>query len=144
MTLNAADAAKVAGCAANLWRDGQAARTHPRGGNTTTTTSAATRDACRKMGPDPGTSPTATFVGARARLSKPPYNDLLEGAAPVGHDVDCVSPGKPKPHYYTCPQAVDATTLAKAVPGTPGPPSDAKKPNPGAGGGKKKGRRGPG
>ena len=57
----------------------------------------------------------------------------------MGHDVDCATPGKPRPHYYVCPQAVDASSLTRGKPGRPGPPSDKKKAAPQAPRRKKRG-----
>ena len=135
MTLSDADADKVAACALGLWRDGAAARRR----NGTTATSESTRAACGAVGPDPGAAADACFLGTRGRLGAAPFAKLLEGAAPVGHDVDCATPGKPRPHYYVCPQAVDASSLTRGKPGRPGPPSDKKKAAPQAPRRKKRG-----
>ena len=126
MALTGADAAAVTACALGLWRDGSAGRR----ARAAAETSVATRAACGAVGPDPAGGGTRVFVGARKRLGAAPR--LLEGAAVVGHDVDCASPGKPRPHYYTCPQAVDAATVASGVAGSPGPPRPTE--------GKKKGK----
>ena len=60
MTLSDAQAARAAACAAGLWRDGSAARRR----NATTRTSPGTREACGRVGPDPG---------ARRRRGRAPF-----------------------------------------------------------------------
>lgn len=112
MTFTAGDAEKVASCAVNLWSDGHRARL----ANATVATSPATLAACGRVGPDPA-SPRL-FVGSRTRLGR--NGALLEGAAVVGHDVDCASPGKPAPNKYVCPEAVDRRV--RGTPGVAGPP----------------------
>mmetsp|Transcript_20911 Transcript_20911/g.62319 ORF Transcript_20911/g.62319 Transcript_20911/m.62319 type:complete len:475 (-) Transcript_20911:52-1476(-) len=106
------DASQIAACAVNVWLDGRNARV----ANATVTTSSGTLAACGRVGPDP--SSPKLFVGSRKRLGS--GGALIEGAAVVGHDVDCSSPGKPAPNKYVCPEAVDRTVQGR--PGVPGPP----------------------
>jgi hypothetical protein len=121
MTFTAGDAAAIASCAVNVWLDGRNARV----ANATVTTSPATLEACGRVGPDPA-SPKL-FVGSRKRLGS--GGALIEGAAVVGHDVDCSSPGKPAPNKYVCPEAVDRTV--QGTPGVPGPPQVRRPGRPG-------------
>ena len=112
MTFTAGDATAIASCAVHVWEDGRTARR----ANATVTTSPETLEACGRVGPDPSTP--KLFVGSRKRLGS--GGALIEGAAVVGHDVDCSSPGKPAPNKYVCPEAVDRTVEGR--PGVPGPP----------------------
>ena len=112
MTFTAGDASSIASCAVNVWLDGRKARV----ANATVTTSPTTLEACGRVGPDPSTP--KLFVGSRKRLGS--GGALIEGAAVVGHNVDCSSPGKPAPNKYVCPEAVDRTVQGR--PGVPGPP----------------------
>ena len=121
MTFTAGDASSIASCAVNVWLDGRNARV----ANATVTTSSTTLEACGRVGPDPA-SPRL-FVGSRKRLGS--GGALIEGAAVVGHDVDCSSPGKPAPNKYVCPEAVDRTVQGR--PGVPGPPQVRRPGRPG-------------
>ena len=93
--------------------------------NATVTTSPETLEACGRVGPDP--SSPKLFVGSRKRLGS--GGALIEGAAVVGHDVDCSSPGKPAPNKYVCPEAVDRTVQGR--PCVPGPPQQPGRRRPG-------------
>ena len=121
MTFTAGDASSIASCAVNVWLDGRNARV----ANATVTTSSTTLEACGRVGPDP--SSPKLFVGSRKRLGG--GGALIEGAAVVGHDVDCSSPGKPAPNKYVCPEAVDRTVQGR--PGVPGPPQVRRPGRPG-------------
>ena len=121
MTFSAGDASNIAACAVNVWLDGRKARV----ANATVTTSPETLEACGRVGPDP--SSPKLFVGSRKRLGS--GGALIEGAAVVGHDVDCSSPGKPAPNKYVCPEAVDRTVQGR--PGVPGPPQQPGRRRPG-------------
>ena len=121
MTFTAEDASQIAACAVNVWLDGRNARV----ANATVTTSSETLQACGRVGPDP--SSPKLFVGSRKRLGS--GGALIEGAAVVGHDVDCSSPGKPAPNKYVCPEAVDRTVQGR--PGVPGPPQQPGRRRPG-------------
>ena len=121
MTFSAEDASSIASCAVNVWLDGRNARV----ANATVTTSPETLQACGRVGPDP--SSPKLFVGSRKRLGS--GGALIEGAAVVGHDVDCSSPGKPAPNKYVCPEAVDRTVQGR--PGVPGPPQVRRPGRPG-------------
>ena len=90
MTFTAEDASSIASCAVNVWLDG---RNSARGERHGDDIFRATLEACGRVGPDP--SSPKLFVGSRKRGGS--GGALIEGAAVVGHDVDCSSPGKPAP-----------------------------------------------
>ena len=117
--LDLPNATNVVDCAVALWRRGSAAISF-----------AQVRDACGSLGPEANDDDDSSSSSSKntttqtkniyplGTIAKLNNNKVigLDGAAPVGHDVDCVSP---RANVYTCPEAVGLRPCCATTTTTP-------------------------